>query len=305
MSTSVTITGTGCPIPNGHRAGPGALVRYNDIMLQFDTGRSTVQRLAGADVWIPDLGAVFLTHYHSDHVSGLYDVVLTYWNMDRTDDNPPLPVIAPRGSTSEFVSTVLAGWEDDIEVRAQHAGRKTRPAVDLLSFDVPDSPTEVWRTTDEAGGEVVVSAGQVRHEPVEGAVGYRIDTPDGSVAISGDTRVCDEVAELAQGVDVLVYEAMRFSFYDDLPDYRKYVTDYHADTKLIGAQAAEMGVPKIVLTHLIPAPNNEEERKAFFDEVRSGGYEGEIIVADDLYTCEVGGGGLPQVDPVIATEEQS
>jgi len=255
VSTSVTITGTGCPIPDGNRAGPGALVRYDDGQtmrtMQFDAGRSTVQRLAGADVWIP---------------------------------------VAPSGPAADYVATLLDGWDDDIDVRASHAGRNTRPRLDLRVFDIPKRPTEVWRD-----GDVVVSAGQVRHEPCPNSVGYRISTPDGSVAITGDTKVCDEVAELAEGVDVLVYEAMRFSFFESLPPRRRYVTEYHADTKLIGSQAAELGVPKLVLTHLIPAPVTAVDRQAFVDEVRAGGYEGELVVADDLYTCEVGTGGMPKV----------
>ena len=74
---------------------------------------------------------------------------------------------------------------------------------------------------------------------------------------------------------------------DRLPPFRRYVTDYHADTKLLGAQAAELGVPTLVLTHLIPGPKTDEERQLFIDEVRSGGYEGELIVADDLHTTTI------------------
>lgn len=298
MSTSVTITGSGCPIPDANRAGPGALVRCDDLTLQFDIGRGTVQRLMGANVWIPELSAVFVTHHHSDHLTGLTDLVLTHWTMDRTDAYPPLPIVAPVGPSGDYVKTLLDGWEDDIEVRALHAGRDTRPAFDLIEFPIPDRPTEVWRH-----GDVVVSAGQVRHEPCPFSVGYRVDTPDGSVAVTGDTIVCDEVAELAAGVDVLVYEAMRFSFYDDLPPHRHYVMDYHADTHLIGEQAAALGVPKLVLTHLIPAPVNQAERQLFVDEVRAGGYEGELVVADDLYTTAVGTGGLPQVREIVQSAE--
>jgi len=283
MSTSVTITGTGCPIPDADRAGPGALVRYDDLTLQFDAGRSTVQRLAGANVWVPDLTAVFVTHHHSDHVTGLADVVLTHWVMDRGDKAARLQIIAPEGPSARFVGNLLNGWEDDIEVRAHHSGRGTRPGFDLTVFSIPDGPTEVWRR-----GDVVVSAGQVRHEPVPNAVGYRVDTPAGSIAITGDTLVCDEVAELAAGVDVLVYEAMRFEIFDDLPQYRRFITDYHADTLLIGEQAAALAVPKLVLTHLIPSPVTEDERQAFVDDIRAGGYEGEVVVADDLYTASVG-----------------
>ena len=299
MSTSVTITGTGCPIPDADRAGPGALVRYDDLSLQFDAGRATVTRLAGANVWIPDLTAVFITHHHSDHLTGLTDLVLTHWVMDRTDRARTLPVVAPAGPSAKYVSALLDGWEDDIDVRATHARRSTRPGVDLIEFEIPDSPTEVWRH-----GDVVVSAGQVRHEPCPNSVGYRVDTPDGSVAITGDTRVCDEVAELADGVDVLVYEAMRFSFYDGLPPHRTFVTDYHADTRLIGKQAAELGVPKLVLTHLIPPPSTAVGRQEFVDDIRAAGYQGEVVVADDLYTTAVGAGGLPDVVPVDQNAEQ-
>lgn len=299
MSTSVTITGTGCPIPDGNRAGPGVLVRCDDLRLQFDVGRSTVQRLAGANVWIPSLDAVFITHHHSDHLSGLADLVLTYWTMDRTDARPALPVIAPDAEAAEYVSTLLDGWENDIAVRASHAGRSSRPAIDLMSFEIPDVPTEVWRR-----GDVVVSAGQVRHEPCPNSVGYRIDTPDGSVAITGDTRVCDEVATLAEGVDVLVYEAMIFEFFERLPERRRYVTDYHADTRLIGAQAAELGVSTLVLTHLIPAPSSNAEKQVFIDDIRNGGFEGQLVVADDLYTCSVGAGGLPDAPAIVQAAEQ-
>ena len=283
MSTSLTITGTGCPIPDADRAGPGVLVRHDDLTLQFDVGRSTVQRLTGAGVRIPDLTAVFVTHHHSDHLTGLADVVLTHWVMDRFDDSPALPVIAPIGPAATFVSSVLDGWEADIEVRRDHAKRTTAPEIDLIAFPIPDGLVEVWRS-----GDVAVSAGQVRHEPCPNSVGYRVDTPDGSVAITGDTRVCDEVALLADGVDVLVYEAMRFDAINSLPANRRYITDYHADTRLIGAQAAELGVPTLILTHLIPPPADEESKQHFADEVRSGGYEGELIVADDLYTTSVG-----------------
>ncbi|MGI9607117.1 MAG: MBL fold metallo-hydrolase [Acidimicrobiales bacterium] len=279
MTTSVTITGTGCPIPDAHRAGPGVLVRYGDLTMQFDAGRSTVQRLAGAQVSVPDLGAVFLTHHHSDHVVGLADIVLTNWIMDRADRPRNLPVIAPEGPTSRYVATLLDGWVDDIAVRAEHAGRATRPTIELVSFDVPDDPTEVWRF-----GDVVVSAGQVRHEPVPNAVGYRVDTPDGSIAISGDTRVCEEVARLAEGVDVLVYEAMRYDHFDDLPPERRYIMEYHADTRLIGEQVAALGVPTLILTHLIPVPATDADKQPFIDDVRAAGYEGELIVADDLFT---------------------
>lgn len=279
--TSVTITGSGCPIPSADRAGPGVLVRHGDVAIQVDAGRSTVQRLAQCGLWPGDLSAVLVTHHHSDHLTGLQDVVLTRWVMDRVSDRVSLPIVAPDGPAVSFLSRMLDAWDHDIEVRNLHTGRGTHPRPDIVAFDLPDRPTEVWSTDG-----VRVIAGQVRHEPVPNAVGYRIETDDGAVAITGDTLVCDEVAALAAGADVLVYEAIRFAPYDELPEHRRFVLDYHADTRLIGKQAAELGVPCLVLTHLIPEPTTEGERRAFVDDVRSGGYDGDLIVADDLTTVD-------------------
>ncbi len=276
MATTVTILGSGTPIPSARRAGPAVLVTHGDTAVLFDAGRSVVQRLAGVDLWPTHLDAVCITHHHSDHVSGLQDLVLTRWVMDRADECPPLPLIVPTGSMVGFADRMLDVWEADLEARSAHSGRPTRPEISLRPF-VAGDPTVVW-----SGGEVTVIGGAVRHEPLTPAVGYRVETPDGVVAISGDTLVCDEVARLAHGADVLVYEAMRFDSIRALPGPRRFILDYHADTRLIGRQATELGVRTLILTHLIPEPNSETECKAFLDDVRSGGFVGEVIVANDF-----------------------
>jgi len=172
-STQIIITGSGTPNPDPERAGPGVLVRRGDVTLQFDAGRSTVQRLAAAGLWIPDLTAFFASHHHSDHLTGLQDLVLTYWTMDRADSGAALPVIVPKGPASDFVRAMLKPWQHDIAVRQAHTGRETAPRVDVVEFPYPETPTEVW-----ASGDVRVLAGQVRHEPVQPAVGYRVETPE-------------------------------------------------------------------------------------------------------------------------------
>ena len=59
MTTSVTITGTGMPVPSPDRAGPGVLIRSGELVLQFDAGRATTLRLAALGLSPVDLDAVF------------------------------------------------------------------------------------------------------------------------------------------------------------------------------------------------------------------------------------------------------
>jgi ribonuclease Z len=291
MTTTVTVTGTGTPMATADRAGAGALVRYGDTHLQFDAGRATVTRLMAAGSSPADLTALFLTHYHSDHLVGLQDVVLTHWTMDVYDEFAPFELYAPNGHTMEFCERMLDIWHDDLAVRSLHNLREPKPKMNLSGFDAPTSPTEVW-----SNGDVRVLANAVRHEPIEDAVGYRIETPDGVVAISGDTIVCDEMAALAEGADVVVYEALRMDVIAARPPDKRYIMGYHADTRLIGKQVAELDVPMVMLTHMIPAPSTDAEKQLYIDEVREGGYEGEIIVCDDLDSVVLDNGSVKAVD---------
>ena len=120
-------------------------------------------------------------------------------------------------------------------------------------------------------------------------MGYRIETPEGVIAVTGDTKVCDEVARLADGADVLLYEAMLFSVIETEDLGREFIMEYHADSRLIGTQAAELNIPTLVLTHLIPAANTAEIKQRYIDDVRSGGFTGELIVADDLDSVTLSG----------------
>jgi ribonuclease Z len=285
VTTSVTLTGTGVPHPSPGRAGPGTLVRYGDNSLQFDAGRGTVIRLEEAGAPTYALSAVFLTHYHSDHVIDLADVTMTRWLMQQLHPCGPLTIVSPEGPATTFVGQMLDPYIDDIHVRTSHVGAEA-PSFELRSFPAESTPTEVWRSDD---GSVVVEAVKVHHEPVVDAVAYRVTTPTAVVVVSGDTRVCDEVEQLSTGCDVLVHEACRATALRDTIAGTVFETilSYHADTVPLGGLAERAGVRHLLLTHLIPAPTTEDESAAFADDLRQGGYGGEITVGHDLTTIEI------------------
>ncbi|WP_432012186.1 MBL fold metallo-hydrolase [Streptomyces cucumeris] len=287
MTTTVTLTGTGVPYPEPGRAGAGTLVRHGDIALQFDAGRATTLRLAEAGLRPYELSAVFVTHVHSDHVVDLPDLTMVRWVQSAVFPAGPLPVLAPAGEAISFLNRMLDPYTGDIEVRMAHVQSET-PSAAITSFRVPATPQEVWRSAD---GSVTVTAVGVHHEPVKEAVAYRIDTPDGAVVVSGDTRVCAEVEDLCRGAQVLVHEACRITALEEAirGSVFEKIFDYHADTVALGAMAKRAGVPHTVLTHLIPAPSTPEDEAAFEQDLREGGYEGKVSVGRDLMGFELTG----------------
>jgi ribonuclease Z len=285
MTTKVTITGTGVPHVAPGRAGAGVLVEYGDVKLQFDAGNATSLRLVEAGVRTKQLRALFITHHHSDHLTGLTDVLFTRW-LESHADFTPLTVVAPNGPAVSFLERIMIPWEHDIEIRQSHVGRQDQPGPRIAAFDpalTVSAAVEVW--SDQTSG-VRVLARSVHHEPVLPAVAYRVETPDGAVVISGDTTVCNEVGELANGARVLVHEAFRKDYvmqFVSIAPHLGHLAAYHSDTVALGRMAQEVGIPTVMLTHLIPSPQDGVSTKEdFADDLRRGGFVGQVIVADDL-----------------------
>ena len=286
MSSLVTLTGTGTPTPTPARAGGGVLVQTGGLNLQFDAGRATAMRLAAVDVRAIALDAVFLTHHHSDHLQGLDDLVFSSWiagtQLSGPEMDKRLSVIGPDGPLADFLEHLLDPWRVDFDVRKGHLNRDTEPGMHVTLFEAPTKLEVIWEK-----GDVRVSAMKVQHDPVRPAVGYRVESPDGVVAITGDTRVCDEVGILAEGADVLVHEALLREVVIGTP--REPIMDYHSDSVGIGSLAKKLGVKSLMLTHLIPPPENVENGVARYEAaVRSGGYDGPLVVGEDLATVIYG-----------------
>lgn len=80
----VILLGTGYPRPSNERAGPTTAVLVGEKLFVVDAGRGAVMRLGGAGIPLKSLRAVFLTHLHSDHTSGLPDLFDSSWTLVAT-----------------------------------------------------------------------------------------------------------------------------------------------------------------------------------------------------------------------------
>ena len=285
MTTAVTITGSGIPMPSPGRAGAGALLRHDGTLIQVDAGPATLFRLTEAEIDLTQLAALVITHHHSDHLMGIPELVLTRWIRNGALPCPALPIYCPAGAAVRYVESLFDNLEADIEARIGLAGFPDRPEPEVHPFEPAAHPTVVARV-----GDVLVESVLVEHGDIQPAVAYRFTTPDGVVVVSGDTRACDAVERLATGADILVHEVLRSAKLLELglPARRvERLAQLHAEAPTLGELAARAGVAQLVLTHLMPAAEGPDDTAALTAEVRSGGYTGNVVVACDLHTATI------------------
>ncbi len=272
-AAEVVLLGTGMPRPDPAASGPATAVTVGDRVFLFDAGRAVLQQMAAAHLPIKGPTAAFITHLHSDHTVGLPDLILTSWVVGR---NTPMPIYGPPG-TARMVDLIMQAWSVDIQVRTEglehHPPGTERVAVHEIV------PGVVY---DSAG--VRITAFHVPHGSFPESFGYRIETPDRVIVISGDTGPSEAVERAARGADVLVHEAYPASRLEpeDRPggeDWPAYMHSFHTSDEEIGALARRAGVKLVVLTHLVRMGGTDEDLIA---GVRRGGYTGRVVVGKDL-----------------------
>ena len=272
-TTQVILLGTGTPYPDPATSGPATAVVVGGRVLLFDAGPGVMRRLKAANLPISGPEALFITHLHSDHTLGYADLILTSWVMRR---RAPFPVYGPRG-LQRMTRHLLAAYAEDIEIRENGLEHEVAGGYRV---DVH----EIRRGVVYEKDGVRVTAIAVQHGAWKDAFAFRIDTPDRSILISGDTRPSEELVKAAQGVDILiheVYSAARLKP-EDRPggkDWPRYCREYHTSDVELGSLAARIRPRLLILDHIIRMGASDEELLA---GVRAGGYNERVVIGKDL-----------------------
>jgi ribonuclease Z len=150
----VTLLGTGAPEPSPTRFGPATLVQAGGLSLLFDAGRGVTVRLYQLGMSSgKGIDAVFLTHYHSDHVGGLPDLWMTGYMFGPFGSRAkPMRLWGPSdgttapGGVAKIAKGLAEAFSDDARIR--QATNISRPPPPKLRCTT--SKGTAWCSTKRA-----------------------------------------------------------------------------------------------------------------------------------------------------------
>lgn len=286
----VGLAGNGAPMPDSQRVGISTLVIAGEHQFIVDSGPGSTLSLELMQVPLEETTAVLLTHFHSDHIGDLGELMLKIWTYGARTE--PVPVMGPEGVDS-VVNGFNQAYSLDSEYRYAHHGDAVAPAggeggrAEIIDGFGADESLVVY----EADG-VTVTAFLVDHRPVEPALGFRFEYGGRSVVVSGDTLPDETLMEQSQGVDLLVHDAMNPEMLNVMTQAAAGTGDvvagavatdiqtYHAFTEEVARIARDADVQHLVLHQILPPLPASILHPAFLGDSKRI-FDGPIVVGYD------------------------
>ena len=254
----LTILGSGTYQPELERHSAAFLVETSNSKICFDFGRGAVDQLLKLGISITQIDALFITHWHLDHVADLMPL-LQYTVSPLPDDlsitlprQKPLIIYGPKGTKARIDSILKIGYEKENYLLIKELGQNEKIT----------------------GNDWEVTTFSTDHVPDMDCLCYRLKSNDKILAYSGDSIQTEGLKEAIKGADLAIIE----SSWPKKVDPKSHLTGEQA-----GKIAQEQGVEKIVLTHLAPYYLKN------FDPVSDAKkyFQGEVVLAEDLATMEI------------------
>ena len=258
----VGLCGSGSPMPDPTRAGPCTAVVAGRQLFVIDSGTGSTKNLSLMNLPPAQVSAVFITHFHSDHIADLGELMLQRWASGAATS--PVPVYGPTG-----VEQVVAGFEQaytlDSGYRIAHHGPKVIPPAGFGGLAHPFAVTQNGpdvAVIDQPDLKVI--AFPVVHSPVNPAVGYLFIYKGRRVVVSGDTSASPRVEAEAKGADVLVHEGLSPNLValqraaavrhgrTNLAAIMHDILSYHTTPEQAAGIAERAHVRMLLFTHVIP-----------------------------------------------------
>ena len=286
----VALCGAGSPLPDPIRSGPCVAVVAGKTLFEVDAGSGAARNLLRMRLPPGRLEALFLTHFHSDHIDDLGEVAMQRWTGGAHQS--PLPVYGPPG-VEEVVAGFNQAYRLDSSYRTAHHGPTVAPPsgagteAHAFTLPPPGGSAVVW---DRDG--VKITTFPVDHDPVKPAVGYRFDYGGRSVVISGDTKKSATVQHEAEHVDLLVHEALAPQLVaviteaaaaagrHNIEKITRDILTYHTTPVQAAEIAQAAGVRHLLFYHIVPPLPFPGLASVFLEGVGKA-YSGDVTLGRD------------------------
>ncbi len=272
--TQIVLLGTGTPNADPDRSGPAVAIVVNDTPYIVDCGPGVVRRASAAarngvkGLSVEKLRRLFITHLHSDHTAGLPDFIFTPAVLER---DAPLEIYGPRGIRG-MTDHILKAFAEDVNIRLRGL-EPAKPRGYVVKVQNVKSGT-VYR--DE---NVTVKAFAVRHGSWKHAYGFRFETADRTIVVSGDCAPSESIIAACNGCDVLVHEVYSTAgFARRPPEWQRYHSNFHTSSKELAEIASKAKPGLLVLYHQLLWGTTPEQ---LVEEVKQG-YAGKVVSGNDL-----------------------
>lgn len=222
MSIRVTFLGAGDAFNSGARCHASYLVSAPDTRLLLDCGATALMALKRCGTSARDIDAIFLSHLHGDHFSGIAFLFLE--SIFESPRDRPLTILGPPG-TQDRVQDLY---------RCLYRELASRPLPFELRFVEVDP-----RQPISVGSGLAVPF-RVPHQQNEISLGLRLSIGDKTILYSGDTGWTEDLVEQSQGTDLFICECCYFETR----------VDFHLDYPRIAENAPRFGCRRLVLTHV-------------------------------------------------------
>ena len=260
--------GTSSQVPTRYRNHNGYLLRWDGAGFLFDPGEGTQRQFIMAEVAVPEVSRIFVTHFHGDHSLGLAGIVQRL-NLDRVPQ--PIEVFYPASGEKYYrrlISSTI--YHRTIELIPRPISTKGGVVAEDETFTIEAWPlkhsvdTYGYRIKEHdsvrfdkdklaQSGARGPQVGQLQREGrVELADGAVVTLEDVTVPKRGaafafvmDTRPCPGALQLVRDADMAVIESTYLDEHKLLARDHKHLTAREAAT--IAKEGGARGT--LVLTH--------------------------------------------------------
>jgi len=246
----ITILGSGSFHIDKDHSAPAYLLEIKDKKILLDCGPGTLVQMAKIGFDPYDLDYIFLTHFHADHSSDLFPLLMRGLLGHRfygRELKKNLQIIGPKGMKDFVVNLCNIYRLYFLKDFDKYEYQDFEPNMKFNQFTVGVFPVNHLET--DANALRIESAGKI-------------------IAYTGDAEKCDGVIKASQNADLLIADATNPNNIEGR---------VHMNTTQVGEVAKESSVKKVVLAHQMPVGFNVDmvsQTKEVFN--------GEVVLAKDL-----------------------